>query len=349
MEYLSQPDPPLDLTLIMCCLFGCLEVLNRNNTQAMDHIEAGLRIFSGRAQVGSSHCQEGRRNRTITSADIDKELSHLFSRLKIQLSLFGRSPNPFDPLYNLTIQDSAHSPLEFSTLIDARHHLDVLMNKSLRFISLVRKNADCGSDLDPQQQRIRGELDQWSEAFNRLLMRPGKQIGETDPRGRLLLQIHQRISLVWLETCRTTSAMIFDNHVADFDDIVSYGAAMLQMGKGSFEPFSLEMGAIPPLYWTALKCRNAVIRRKAIDLLYSCTTQEGMWGALRQARVAEFAVSVEEEQVSHLPRELRSVEEKYRLEDVLMPDESPKSPFQVILVSKLEGSGDFHFRTVYMD
>ena len=52
--------------------------------------------------------------------------------------------------------------------------------------------------------------------------------------------------------------------------------------------FTFEMGLIPPLYWTALKCRDARIRSKAFDLLKEAPAREGLWNREEALRVAAF-------------------------------------------------------------
>ncbi|KAK2813610.1 hypothetical protein FQN50_000005 [Emmonsiellopsis sp. PD_5] len=341
LEYLSQPEQPLDLTIIVCCLFACLEMLRGNNGQAMDHMEAGLRILSRPAQDGTPFHQQGGNNRTVTSADIEKELSHLWSRFNIQLSLFGRQLAPFAPENDTTTKDPAGNGLTFTTVADARHSLDVLMDKALRFIRVAIHHPDPSTALFMQQQAdIKTEFDSWSVAFDNLMKRPERRIKLSDPRGPLLLRTYHQTTATWLLTCCSKSTMIFDNYEADFAAIISYVDEMLRPSEGgSSEPFSLEMGAIPALYWSACKCRNPILRRKAIELLLGHSRHEGMWQAQKSVRVAQKALEVEEAAVSHLPVELRFVEEEHRIYDVLVPPD-PTCDF-VFLVRKDPDGGFF--------
>jgi len=54
------------------------------------------------------------------------------------------------------------------------------------------------------------------------------------------------------------------------------------------------MGWIPPLYYTAIKCRIHRVRLQAIKLLASTSHREGIWDANSAACVARKVMEVEE-------------------------------------------------------
>jgi hypothetical protein len=60
-------------------------------------------------------------------------------------------------------------------------------------------------------------------------------------------------------------------------------------------PFVLDAGIIFSLFWTAVKCRDGLIRRRAIALL-ELSWQEGIWIGMIQAAIAKRVVEIEEEQ-----------------------------------------------------
>lgn len=59
--------------------------------------------------------------------------------------------------------------------------------------------------------------------------------------------------------------------------------------------FVLDAGIIFSLFWTAVKCRDGLIRRRAIALLEQ-SWQEGVWIGMIQAAIAKRVVEIEEEQ-----------------------------------------------------
>jgi hypothetical protein len=58
--------------------------------------------------------------------------------------------------------------------------------------------------------------------------------------------------------------------------------------------FTVESGFIPPVYYTALKCRVPRIRRQAIRTLRSAPHREGVWNGPLLADVLEEVVRIEE-------------------------------------------------------
>lgn len=73
--------------------------------------------------------------------------------------------------------------------------------------------------------------------------------------------------------------------------------------------FSADLGIVPPLYVVATKCRNAIIRRQAIQLLRSSSRREGMWDSELSARIGKWITDIEEE------------------DDLLTPGQSPAATF----------------------
>lgn len=58
--------------------------------------------------------------------------------------------------------------------------------------------------------------------------------------------------------------------------------------------FSLSLGIVPPLYLVAARCRDPVIRRRAIYLLSTCNRREGVWDSRLSSQVARYILEVEE-------------------------------------------------------
>ncbi|KAJ5824307.1 transcriptional regulator family: Fungal Specific TF [Penicillium robsamsonii] len=58
--------------------------------------------------------------------------------------------------------------------------------------------------------------------------------------------------------------------------------------------FTVEMGYIPPVYYTALKCRVPQFRRQAVRALRAAPHREGVWNGLLLADVLEEIIRIEE-------------------------------------------------------
>jgi hypothetical protein len=94
--------------------------------------------------------------------------------------------------------------------------------------------------------------------------------------------------------------MGYDRFWSNFSAIVEDAEIVLQHhlsgGHGYFN-FSLDLGVIQPLYFTAIKCRELRNRKKAVDLL-SRSGREGPFDGRRLGVVAQRAVELETNIVS---------------------------------------------------
>ncbi|CAI7615424.1 unnamed protein product [Penicillium discolor] len=73
--------------------------------------------------------------------------------------------------------------------------------------------------------------------------------------------------------------------------IVNYYMQSLDCTRNGF---TVEMGYIPPVYYTAIKCRVPRIRRQAVRALRAAPHREGLWNGSLLADVVEEIIRVEE-------------------------------------------------------
>jgi hypothetical protein len=69
---------------------------------------------------------------------------------------------------------------------------------------------------------------------------------------------------------------------------------LLQTPDCSGAGFTVEAGYIPPVYYTALKCRVPRIRRQAVRTLRAAPHREGVWNGPLLADVLEEVITIEE-------------------------------------------------------
>ncbi|KOS39361.1 hypothetical protein ACN38_g9795 [Penicillium nordicum] len=73
--------------------------------------------------------------------------------------------------------------------------------------------------------------------------------------------------------------------------IINHYMQVLDCAK---EGFTIEMGYIPPVYYTAIKCRVPRIRRQAVRVLRAAPHREGLWNGSLLANVVEEIIRIEE-------------------------------------------------------
>jgi hypothetical protein len=122
-------------------------------------------------------------------------------------------------------------------------------------------------DLLPEQKQIESGLLQWSAALSKLAT---ESSGNVSSESLGLLLVQQKIGFMFLKTCTTQYQTSFDRYNSTFRSVVGILERLLGHPESSLRAkssFSLELGIIPCLFYTAIKCRHPDLRRRAIALL----------------------------------------------------------------------------------
>ena len=154
------------------------------------------------------------------------------------------------------------------------------------------------------QQRIRTELARWLdayEAFKKPLqgLRPIQE-----EKGYQLLYTYHTMTSIMLATClQPSDESAFDLHTNQFVLLIRQ-LTILRTTTSTISPIRavpgdmsrsvVDMGWIPVLYYTAVKCRVHRIRLQAMRLLESTSHREGIWDAKTAACVARKVMQMEE-------------------------------------------------------
>jgi hypothetical protein len=285
----SKPSgPPLDITLMVCILFVCIEFLQHNKENAISHVENGLRILS------SLESEEP--NLSVTpwapgSRVVDNRIVQMFVRLATQCKFLGLE-HKFPKLKSHshgTERSPGLGPPTFSSLMAAREAMDHFMEESLRFLLQVEPFRDCplpDASLTAAQLDLLKELDWWLFAFESLVQTSEQTMASQELEATKMLRIHHRISKIWLSTCLSLETA-HDAYLSDFRAVVTLAESMVKTSM-DYRTFSFEMGADPPLYFVALKCRHPVLRRQAIKILNSRHRQEAHWHSHQMASIGKY-------------------------------------------------------------
>ena len=127
----------------------------------------------------------------------------------------------------------------------------------------------------------------WMEGFEKLLADPASTF---DERSIVQLRLTYVVSLVWLSTALDAEEETYDKYLPEFQTICKEAAHIIAGGTPLFQ---LEMGVIPPLYFTALRCRDPSTRLRAQELLQQAPAKEGLWNREEALRVVRRVVNLE--------------------------------------------------------
>ncbi|KAL4751207.1 hypothetical protein BDW72DRAFT_98639 [Aspergillus terricola var. indicus] len=347
------PEGSINLALTTCCLFVCLEMLQGNRKEALDHIEAGLRIIHKHEQFTSTG--------SGWTSELYQQLRDLFLRLNLQASFMGRLLAPL----NVDSPDTRNGHI-FTNLPEARSHLDRLMTKTLRFIRSVgilreERLPAVLAKFEAERDQICEAMLSWRWSHDKLLDKLGPEVQQSDLCASLLLRIYYQTALLWVHVVLDRDENGHDNFTADFESLISHAEEILCLTsptcvteKARVEEaetaFSLEGEIIAPMYYAALRCRNPFLRRRALNILFQYSKREGMWDARHYAQVTKIVVEIEESQCPKPPMSEKDIGSLARVYEVVQLKEIKANPTQVVLYMKPEGvNGPWKMKNVMVE
>jgi len=191
-------------------------------------------------------------------------------------------------------------PSSFCSLGEARNSLDFHWNGCLN-TSNAKGNTDNQLEMTQRYRRI---FQQWSAAFQAFLEQSASELSLRDVKGAAVLRISHRLAAMHFDSNMMAFAAqqtSWDKYRAEHEEIVSLVATIVEASPNTTgteyqgaPSFSIDMNILAPLYSVAHRCRDPVVRRKAISLLHATPRQEGIWNSTLVARAVERLIEIEE-------------------------------------------------------
>ncbi|KAH6712259.1 hypothetical protein BKA61DRAFT_82540 [Leptodontidium sp. MPI-SDFR-AT-0119] len=315
--YLTKPSTTCtprsgEAILISCLLFVCLETFQGNHNGAMAHLESGLKILGS---MGFLKPDLDANTIAARGKGSDQQnLIPLFCRLDMQASTYFPRRQLF---YNSPFEDQDFPvgpmvPQEFSSMGEANTSLQSQVYAIVRYTQLVRQYHE-SSRLDPNikvtsqlprgllvaQIEHRKQLSRWLTTMNGFLKDPKSTLTPQELRGAVLLKMQQITINIMLASTIFNDQTEYDDLTGEFERVTVLAANLLTSSKcpeAEQRPYcSFDMSVIPSLYNAACRCRDPVVRRKAIALLSNSARQEGIWDSDVSAAIAQRIMEIEEE------------------------------------------------------
>ncbi|KIX93013.1 uncharacterized protein Z520_11286 [Fonsecaea multimorphosa CBS 102226] len=308
------------LAIISSILFACFEVLRRNNMAAVIHYQQGMRELTRQMNLPqgddfsltpySPEQASGSRPtfREIPQDEVD-ELLRVFARYDIQACTFSKEKA--EPLLTNLGKVPRILPTNL-TLSQVRNHLDNLLVSVYQLVkSDARMYRYWKRDVVPVEWQARRQeaidvFDAWMAALENFFSTQGPRLGRADIKSLLGLRLQIKTAVMMLKLCIDCGPeTTFDAFRDDFEDMVSKVEQVTtalslteQMPlEDELTPFTMELGIIHPLFFTACKCRDWGIRRRAVAQLKKAG-KEGVWEGPIMAVLAQRIVALEEEGLS---------------------------------------------------
>jgi hypothetical protein len=243
---------------------------------------------------------------------IEDSLIQMFARLDCSGEFFGLPP--LIPPMVWDIHKAHHLPIppSFANFSSAQRSWDFLMDEALQFYRRTFFNkvfapasSDSPTKIAKQYALYMQKFAAFEKAFQPILNASIDGDGTVSNPAALVLSLYQKLTLAILATVHNPSEMVYDSYLPEFQYITTTCARVIRSQGNAGTPknirFSFEIGVIPPLHFTAMKCRDPIIRREAIKLLFSSPRQEGMWDSVLCGRIGTWLTSCEEDGLSPPP------------------------------------------------
>jgi hypothetical protein len=278
--------------LIACLLFSCLEFMVGTVDSALIHVRSGLDILTFKTSDSVTDL-----SLNLGLQYIDEYITPIFVRLDLLNMMFAQDSSKLSPRARRRNQHP-------NNLSEARRIFFQLVNSACVFIStgqLKTLNSKLTDEDFKEQSAFQQEIRQWRDDLDNLV-ESGRLSGLPCNENAInMLHMLQRVISIWLSVCLYGTECSLDLHLLEFEEIVDIGLKIVSQNRNTCNPglasFSFEMQLIAPLYFTAISCRDRLIRRRAVDLLFQTPQREGLWDAQTAIKLANCIIEIEEEKL----------------------------------------------------
>ncbi|KIX06238.1 uncharacterized protein Z518_04213 [Rhinocladiella mackenziei CBS 650.93] len=300
----------LERVLTTCTLFATYETVAGNYSAAAVHFQSGRDILKEHSHSLPDHSDK--------SALC--EISHMLAHLDMQAMVFADESSPYkydssppEPLEMVPILDSLTKARDVIVNI-IRHVMWTVNIFEIFHLQLPRSEevtnfAPTLVDVYSRQADCIQAIENWWRAFHTL------DIRLQESPGGLVLRMHAMSAQFLVRCLGNPSEADWDGYMSQFQEIVRMGEKLPSQPQGAesgttpggapswtyrgpaFTPIP-ETGPIMPLFLTAIKCRDPLLRQKALDILHSINRKESAWESLAAAKVATLVIEAEEGLVS---------------------------------------------------
>lgn len=292
---LSMADQQAILTT--CVLFTGISSLQGRQSQAFMHVKNGLKMIH--------HWRLNNRIVTPEEKNAVDMLLLTFVQLDTQIRPYLAGQ---ESLLQWTDEDivGALSPQRtFQTIFEAFFDLEVLFNR----LSRLNFNAYSFKQLTLEIESLREQGENWDRQFTHLLSRISPTASQLDALNLIRLRREYARALLSLLTINAKNN-VHDDLIPIYQAIMEFSEKVLQ--KNSYTPrqgvpesqklehpiFVLGSTVIEPLFFTATRCREPTLRRRALYLMRMCPRREGICEGMMATKVAQKAIEVEEQECS---------------------------------------------------
>ena len=287
-----------DVVLLACLLFTIFECLQNNIRNALQHMIAGMQLLRQWEPDETDDGQEAYLSRAALEPFFMNLDSQAIQMAPVGFRDYGSSPaidQPPRPHYT-----------SFESIEEAHLALNRIFNRMSHWSQWIPPSVATSPGPDSkwlklEEQLLGIQLAEWDEAFSPLLR-------ASDTAALLPLVQRTVIQIFYNKDIDGRSEMEWDKYMPQFEKAVQYAEAYMQTIKSpSSSSSAAEVDPAPkrPVFTTSTdmvlslflitsRCRNPLIRRRALAILKSYNRKEALWDSSQAARVCERVIEIEE-------------------------------------------------------
>ncbi|KAF2724908.1 hypothetical protein K431DRAFT_336390 [Polychaeton citri CBS 116435] len=291
------------VTLITCVVFVVLELLRGQFKMSQNHLQKGINILKQMKKAPDTF-----------QDSCDNWILEIMSRLHLQVQLFKHIHH--HPNVDWYIDTDVCTPtLVFHSTKEAWFVLEAILRKVFRLGYDARRCSVSEQGytkrshaLVERQICIQEDLAHWRRTHEASIDVMQRHMTEEELNGARIPITYNILATIMAYTClEPGNEMIHDAHTDLFLSMIKRLAdawAMILTIVPLIHPLPghrvdmaisiMDVGWIPPLYYTAINCRNHRIRLQAVRLLECTSHREGLWDASIAAVITRKVMELEE-------------------------------------------------------
>jgi len=311
---MAESSYSAEIGLVSCVLFMCIEFLRADSHAAFVHLRNGLKIIAQlRRRCGTALLREdteANQSGSTSSPDmIEGKIVPMFIRGMASALLYGMPVEDDFPIPSPSFHSLQTRP--FNSILEAQSVYHDFRNTAIVFtrrmaFKLIRGLPVTAEDLACQKEILKCHRE-WYRALQQHL----ESVLDLSSHDKVILSLLKASyhSTYIISACATDVGEItYDVHLSGFKELICHVRIVLdsmELGenwakrshRAAAANFTFDVSIIPPLYFTACRCRCPVTRRKALSLLKVNPPREGLYDAEQHAIVCSRMIEIEESEV----------------------------------------------------
>ncbi|PWY81988.1 hypothetical protein BO70DRAFT_44022 [Aspergillus heteromorphus CBS 117.55] len=315
-ERIQSNHPQVREIVLMCCIiFVIVELFEGAPKNAFTHLQQGLNILN--------NSRSGRVSKAETS------LKTAFLHMNSHRANFD------DPKVLVTLHPSrerlAEPPYErdkFHSLTDAKDRFRPLMcnifNLRSRCTFVLRGDVDVDPlELSVQQCQLQRQIHDYREDFEKFVRSKctRKRWGPREARNADVIRLYIATMTSVAATMLDPTEMLFDQYLSGFKRVNELVEQIMDSFKsqfGSLPVVIMDMGIVPALLWSCVKCRDLKTRKRSLQLLQAWPHREAIYDTTLCCMVSNAHITTENDAADNsgfVPMSARLTTQTIRITD----------------------------------